>query len=73
MGECWDAATEAAKPRWIPVTERLPIKHGYYPCVYIGLFHKTWDRTFFDGTTFERKYKDEPDILYWFDIPELPE
>lgn len=26
----WNAATESAKPRWIPVTERLPENPGDY-------------------------------------------
>ena len=24
MNDCWNSATEAAKPRWIPVSERMP-------------------------------------------------
>ena len=60
----WNAATEAAKPRWIPVTERLPDKEGKYPMKFTGfdlfwIIHYKPGITVFDG-----------EITHWMEMPD---
>jgi len=61
--DAWNAATEAAKPRWIPVSERLPDKEGRYPMKFLGfdsfwIIHYKPGITVFDG-----------EITHWTELP----
>lgn len=67
------------KPKWIPVTERLPEHHGHY-LVHIegGEFSQvSWEEiAFFDGKIFmwEHISSEYPeDVTHWMPLPEPPE
>ncbi|MFA5875212.1 MAG: hypothetical protein WC901_00795 [Candidatus Margulisiibacteriota bacterium] len=60
----WNAATEQAKPRWIPVTERIPGKKGLYPCLTKAYPKGYWVTRVFDGAEFE------DDVTHFLEMPE---
>lgn len=64
----WNAATEAAKPRWISVSERKPVREGWYPMkteksisFEKGYFDKTLGK--FDDFHFDK-------VTHWLEMPE---
>ena len=68
--EAADAIEELSKPRWIPVTERLP-EHGWYlaygPTIKMEVLHfhsveEVWSS--------ERYYDIE--VTHWMPLPEPP-
>ena len=72
----YDAGREESKPRWIPVTERLP-KEGEFVLVYGDLYpnkhdggviavSKRMDWNYWQGFGRER------DITHWMPLPEPP-
>lgn len=73
-----DAIAELSKPRWIPVTERLPSygdwvlgigpKKGYYVCEYRGIVH--WSSEGYDPW-FSAKGSSVT-ITHWMPLPEPP-
>ena len=80
-----DAIEELSKPRWIPVTERLPeIMHTV---IVSGRMKYEWETDFFrfvDVATYtEREFfetfndwyegQDEFEITHWMPLPEPPE
>ena len=65
----WNAATEAAKPRWIPVSERLPTKEGEYPV--ISRLYENWVKRQLKNGGWV--FTQENEITHWLELPELPE
>ena len=69
---------EESKPRWIPVTERLPKygdwvlgigpKHGYHICEYRGITHFPYSG---DSPWFSAKGRTLT-ITHWMPLPEPP-
>lgn len=73
-----EIAVLMTKPRWVPVTERLPEHHGNY-LVHIegGEFSQvSWEEiAFFDGKIFmwEHISSEYPeDVTHWMPLPESP-
>lgn len=83
LDQAADAIEELSKPRWIPVTERLP--EEAYACLAI-----VWDNNPYSGETFLNYYPefvgygggswndyngDEIpfDVVYWMKLPQIPE
>ena len=59
-----------AERRWIPVSERLPEKDGYY------LVSDDWDGVLSCEFLTERRVEpiwEVPGVLYWMPLPEPPE
>ena len=70
--KAWNAATEAAKPRWIPVTEMLPEKDEKYLIItdnYEG-FQTAWFNQSFG--LFEVSHLDisSKEVTHWMAVPE---
>ena len=70
FGRAADAKEELSKPRWIPVTERLPEKNGSY-LVYVygevtemNCWHGKWHRLGDDYTKA---------VTHWMPLPQPPE
>ena len=78
-----DAIEELSKPKWIPVTERLP--EEAYACLAI-----VWDNNPHTGDTFLNYYPEfvgygggswndyngdeiPLDVVYWMKLPQIPE
>ena len=75
--EAADAIEELSKPRWIPVTERLPETPGEYMVAYHPCY---WDRVHdeikvgldsFRGKTSWAKKKYQR-VTHWMPLPEPP-
>ena len=73
-----DAIEGLSKPRWIPVTERLPKKNGKYLCYvkrfgqYAGMQYYYVDVLVFQEDCF---YEDEigtERVTHWMPLPEPP-
>lgn len=65
--EDYKAIFEKLKPRWIPVSERLPDVDGEYP---IRFFHFSgWHK----GTFEKGRWLSGNAISDWLEIPDLPE
>ena len=73
----YDAGREESKPRWIPVTERLPETPGEYMVAYHPCY---WDRVHdeikvgldsFRGKTSWAKKKYQR-VTHWMPLPEPP-
>lgn len=67
----WDAATEAAKPRWIPVSERLPDKEQ--KCVIKTDEYEEFQTAWFNQLSkFEVSHLmlDNDDVTHWMELPE---
>ena len=60
----YKAIFEKLKPRWIPVTERLPDKEGKYPMKFVG-FDSFWIIDYKPGFTVF-----DGEITHWMDIPQ---
>ena len=66
LEKTWNASAAAHKPRWIPVSERFPDKHGFYPALRQNIpFRK---EEYFNGDEF---IKDS--VTHWLELPELPD
>ena len=65
---------EVAKPRWIPVTERLPEEHGWYLCAVKSFFGKGSfvDACKYDGHYFVQDGLATERVTHWMPLPEPP-
>lgn len=56
---------------WIPCSERLPDRVGFYWTTAVGgSGTRTMTSRFFDGTKWERKRRDYTKIIAWMELPE---
>lgn len=64
-----DAIEELSKPRWIPVTERLPEKYQW--CLVVG--DNLYDKDFINSRgVWAQHDKPYAPIDYWMPLPERP-
>ena len=84
--EVWNKRTEPERPkgRWIPVTERLPEKHGGdYVCLlkfpnankpfpYCLIWHAYGDNGYVNGPHFSDEGLDGMKVTHWMPLPEPP-
>lgn len=67
MRLAWAKSAEKHKPRWVPVTERLPIKSGWFPVISTyQMSTQKWTKDYFDGRNFSS------DVTHFFELPETP-
>lgn len=68
LEQCWIQATEAAKPRWIPVTERLPDKD--IKCVLRLTVGKNQTIEYIGNYIVGRGFSKTRQLTHWMEIPE---
>jgi Protein of unknown function (DUF551) len=66
--DAWNAATEAAKPRWIPVTERLPDNDSEVFILFTDSIGES--RPFIDEFKTDKKWFRMRHVTHWMAIPE---
>ena len=73
-----DAIEELSKPRWIPVTERLPEKNGKYLCnvkrfgQYAGMQYYYVDVLVFQEDSFFEDGIGTERVTHWMPLPTPP-
>lgn len=65
---------EKAKPKWIPVKERLPERSGFYLVCTVHNFYKTANiaKAHFRSGGFYGQGGHWPNVTHWMPLPELP-
>lgn len=70
---------EAGKPKWIPVTERLPDKMGQYICQYVfgenteyPFYQVLWYFTAVEKPHFQHEGSMGLRVTHWMPLPEPP-
>lgn len=67
----WNASAEAHKPRWIPVSERLPDKENMICAVISENFECPMIRIWMKENWFNVPAR--LNITHWLELPEMPE
>ena len=66
-----DAIEELSKPRWIPVTERLP--ETYTWVLVFSENHKVGFDAFYDGARWKNAVMNSVIVTHWMPLPKGPE